>query len=30
MIDQMVAALGKAGFREHTSREPGQIHIERY
>jgi ferredoxin--NADP+ reductase len=30
MIDESVAMLGQAGFREHTKKEPGQIHVERY
>lgn len=30
MIDGAVAILGQAGFREHTKKEPGQIHVERY
>ena len=30
MIDEMIDILGKEGYREHTKREPGQIHVERY
>jgi ferredoxin--NADP+ reductase len=30
MIDDMVALLGREGYREHTPRAPGQIHLERY
>ncbi len=30
MINEMIEILGKEGFREHTKREPGQIHVERY
>lgn len=30
MIDAAVAMLGQEGFREHTKKEPGQIHVERY
>jgi ferredoxin--NADP+ reductase len=30
MIDEMVAILGKEGFREHTPKSPGEIHVERY
>jgi ferredoxin--NADP+ reductase len=30
MIDEMIAILGKDGFREHSPRDPGQIHVERY
>ena len=30
MIDDMVAALGEEGFREHSRKEPGEIFVERY
>jgi hypothetical protein len=30
MIDDMAALLAKEGYREHSNRGPGQIHIERY
>ena len=30
MIDDMVAALGGEGFREHSRKEPGEIFVERY
>ena len=30
MIDTAVELLGHEGFREHTKKEPGQIHVERY
>lgn len=30
MIDDMITMLGKEGFKEHTKKEPGQIHVERY
>jgi ferredoxin--NADP+ reductase len=30
MIDEMVDVLQKEGFREHSRKEPGQIHVERY
>lgn len=30
MIDDMMVMLGQDGFREHTRKEPGQIHLERY
>ncbi len=30
MIDEMVGILEKEGFCEHTRKNPGQIHIERY
>ncbi len=30
MIETVVAMLGDEGFREHTRKEPGQIHVERY
>ncbi len=30
MIDDMISILGVEGFKEHTKREPGQIHVERY
>ena len=30
MIDGMVALLEAEGFREHSKKEPGQIHVERY
>ncbi len=30
MIDDVVALLGEEGFCEHTKRQPGQIHVERY
>ena len=30
MIDQTVEMLCAEGYREHTRKEPGQIHVERY
>jgi NAD(P)H-flavin reductase len=30
MIEQMVEILEAGGYREHSRREPGQIHVERY
>ena len=30
MIDVMMDLLGQQGYREHTRKEPGQIHLERY
>ena len=30
MVDDMVGILAKDGFREHTRKEPGQVHVERY
>jgi ferredoxin--NADP+ reductase len=30
MIDDTVELLGHEGFQEHTRKEPGQIHVERY
>ena len=30
MIDDMAALLAEEGYREHSDRGPGQIHIERY
>jgi ferredoxin--NADP+ reductase len=30
MIDDMVALLSDEGYREHTRKEPGQVHVERY
>lgn len=30
MIDEMLALLAEEGFREHTRKEPGQVHLERY
>jgi ferredoxin--NADP+ reductase len=30
MIDEMIAILSKDGYREHSPRDPGQIHVERY
>ncbi|OIO88429.1 MAG: hypothetical protein AUK03_16260 [Anaerolineae bacterium CG2_30_64_16] len=30
MIDSAVEMLGREGFREHTKKEPGEIHVERY
>ncbi len=30
MIDEMVDILSKEGYHEHTRKNPGQIHIERY
>ena len=30
MIDGMVALLEAEGYREHSKKEPGQIHVERY
>jgi len=30
MIEAMITTLGKDGFNEHTKREAGQIHLERY
>lgn len=30
MIEDMVEILSKEGFREHTKKEPGEVHVERY
>ena len=30
MIDETVAMLQGEGFKEHTKKEAGQIHVERY
>jgi hypothetical protein len=30
MIEDAVKLLGQEGFREHTHKSPGEIHIERY
>ena len=30
MCEDMVALLGEEGFKEHTRREKGQVHVERY
>jgi ferredoxin--NADP+ reductase len=30
MIDDTVALLGESGYCEHTKKQPGQIHVERY
>ena len=30
MIDDTVAMLQTEGYKEHTKKEPGQIHVERY
>ena len=30
MIDDTIAMLNTKGFREHTKKEPGEIHVERY
>jgi len=30
MIDETVSMLQDEGYREHTKKEPGQIHVERY
>lgn len=30
MIETMVGVLGDEGYREHTKKSPGQIHLERY
>jgi ferredoxin--NADP+ reductase len=30
MIDDMIRLLNKDGFREHSRKEPGEIHVERY
>ncbi len=30
MIDDFVEILGREGFREHTKKDPGEIHVERY
>jgi ferredoxin--NADP+ reductase len=30
MVDNMVRRLQEQGYREHTRKEPGQIHVERY
>jgi ferredoxin--NADP+ reductase len=30
MVDSMLEALGEEGFREHTRKKPGQVHVERY
>ncbi len=30
MIESMTTMLGQEGFEEHTTRKPGQVHLERY
>jgi hypothetical protein len=30
MIKEMVRLLNKEGFREHSPRKPGEIHVERF
>jgi ferredoxin--NADP+ reductase len=30
MVEQMLTLLTDAGYREHTRKEPGQIHVEKY
>ncbi len=30
MIETMAALLAGEGFREHTPRQPGEVHVERY
>jgi ferredoxin--NADP+ reductase len=30
MVEEMVVLLAGQGFREHTRKEPGQVHVERY
>jgi len=30
MIDTMVEVLEKEGYKEHSKKAPGQIHLERY
>lgn len=30
MIEETLQLLGQEGFREHTRKEPGQVHLERY
>jgi ferredoxin--NADP+ reductase len=30
MIDVMIELLGEQGYQEHTKKQPGQIHLERY
>lgn len=30
MIEEMLAILGQEGFRKHSRRSPGQIHVEKY
>lgn len=30
MIEEMVEALAAEGYREHSRRQAGQIHVERY
>jgi hypothetical protein len=30
MIDDTVTMLQNEGYKEHTKKEPGQIHVERY
>lgn len=30
MVEEMVTLLAKQGFKEHTRKEPGQVHVERY
>ena len=30
MIDETVRCCGQEGFKEHTKKEPGEIHVERY
>ncbi len=30
MVEQMIVLLAPQGYREHTRKEPGQVHVERY
>ena len=30
MCEDMLALLDKEGFREHTRKVPGEVHVERY
>lgn len=30
MIEDMISLLGREGFREHTRKTPGELHVERY
>jgi hypothetical protein len=30
MIEDMIGLLQQEGFREHTGRQPGQVHLEKY
>jgi hypothetical protein len=30
MIDETSAMLGQEGFKEHSKKTPGEIHVERY